>query len=93
MAKKLIEIVGEYAVGDTHEISVDWNGFNYLIIYGYHINGWFAAIPNWNVCTEIADPDDILYNTERLSKILNNANAGRSLAKAISKHWEYENKK
>lgn len=93
MAKKLIEIVGEYAVGDTHEISVDWNGFNYLIIYGYHINGWFVAIPNWNVCTEIADPDDILYNTERLSKILNNANAGRSLAKSISKHWEYISKK
>lgn len=86
---KTAEIVGEFKVGETHEISVDWNGYNYLIIYVSHINGWFAAIPNWEVCTEISEPDDVFYNTEKLSKVLDNANTGRALAEAINAHWKY----
>ena len=34
---KSAEIVGEFTVGETHEISVDWNGYNYLIIYGSQV--------------------------------------------------------
>lgn len=90
---KSAEIVGEFAVGETYEISVDWNGYNYLIIYGSHINGWFAAIPNWETCAEISEPDDVFYNTEKLSKALDSANAGRALVEAISVHWEYTKNK
>lgn len=90
---KTAEIVGEFKVGETHEISVDWNGYNYLIIYGSHINGWFAAIPNWDVCTEISEPDDVFYNTEKLSRALDNTNAGKALAEAISAHWQHTKNK
>ena len=41
-----------YKVSETHEFGVDCGGSNFLIIYGRHINGWFIAIPNWNVCVE-----------------------------------------
>ncbi len=82
------EIRHTYEVSDIHEISVDWNGYNFLIIYGHHINGWFIAIPNWKVCVEASNPTDTLYNSEKLAEVLNKANAGVELAKAIKEHWE-----
>lgn len=82
------EIRNTYEVSNTHEISVDWNGFNFLIIYGKHINGWFIAIPNWEVCVEASDPTDAFYNSEKFAKALNMANASVELAKAIKEHWE-----
>ncbi len=77
-----------YEVSNTHEISIDWNGYNFLVIYGQHINGWFIAIPNWGICIEASDPTDTFYNSEKLAKALNKANAGVELAKAIKEHWE-----
>ncbi|MCD7724258.1 MAG: hypothetical protein LUI12_01675 [Clostridiales bacterium] len=88
---KTPEIRREYPVADIREIIIDWNGFSYLVIYGRHINGWFIAIPNWEVCVEASEPTDVLYNTEKLAKFLNNANAGRELAEAIKEHWESNN--
>ena len=80
-----------YKVSDTHEISVDVGDFNFLIIYGRHINGWFIAIPNHNVCTEAAHPsNDVFYNMEKLSAAadIKVKNASAPIAKAVKKHWE-----
>lgn len=87
------EIRREYEVTNTHEISVDWNGYNFLIIYGHHINGWFIAIPNWKVCVEASSPTDTFYNSEKICKCIDlsdgdNSSAGIELAKAIKEHWE-----
>ncbi len=82
------EIKNTYEVSNTHEISVDWNGYNFLIIYGHHINGWFIAILNWEVCVYASNPTDTFYNSEKLAKALNKANAGVELAKVIKEHWE-----
>lgn len=57
-----------YAVGQTYEISVNYNGWNFLMIFGEHINGWFIAILNHGVCCEAANPRDTFYNSERLSQ-------------------------
>ncbi len=82
------KIIRTCELNEIHEISVDWNGYNFLIIYGHHINGWFIAISNWNVCVEASDPTDTFYNSEKLAKALDRANAGVELAKAIKEHWE-----
>jgi len=81
------KIKREYEISNAHEISVDWNGYNFLIIYGKHINGWFIAIPNWEVCIEASDPTDTFYNSEKLAKALDKANVGIELAKVIKEHW------
>lgn len=78
-----------YEVSETHEISVDCNGFNFLVIYGKHINGWFIAIPNWNICTEASHPDNIHYNAEKLSSVLKEKHIPDLLAKVISDHYEH----
>lgn len=75
-------------VSKAHEISVDWNGYNFLIIYGKHINGWFIAIPNWQMCTEAGQPSDDFYNTEKLSRVIDIENAPSIIAKAVREDWE-----
>lgn len=84
-------IKNTYEVSNTQEISVDWNGYNFLVIYGKHINGWFIAIPNWEACTEAGHPADDFYNTEKLSRVIDIENAPRVIAKAVREHWENTN--
>lgn len=79
-----------YEVTKTQEFSVDWNGFNFLIIYGHHINGWFIAIPNWNVCVESAEPENDSQNTTVLARARFHDEAPAYLAKAIKEHWRLE---
>lgn len=78
-----------YNVRNTHEFAVDINDFSFLVVYGHHINGWFIAIPNWNFCTEAAEPTDTFYNTEKLSmsKIDGIQYAAHALALAIDEHY------
>lgn len=81
--------IREHEISDIYEISVDWNGWNFLVIYGKHKNGWFIAIPNWNVCTEAGEPKDENYNAAKISQtnMLLDA-APMYLAQAIAEHWE-----
>lgn len=76
-----------YKTEAKYELSIDYNGFNYLIIIGEHINGWFIAIPNWNVCTEAGNPIDSYYNCEKLSIALNDGTVGTVLADCIAEWW------
>lgn len=64
--EKTAVIQAAYEVTDTHEISVDFDGFSYLVIFGSHINGGFIAIINHGICCEASSPDNISYNVERL---------------------------
>lgn len=48
------------------EISIDSNGWNFLVIFGEHINGYFIAIPNHNICIEAGCADDTFYNESKL---------------------------
>jgi len=86
--KMVGEMQIECKISNVHEIIVNWNGYSFLTIYGYHINGWFIAIPNWGVCVEASDPDDVYYNSNKLAKTLDMANASVKVAKEIKKHWE-----
>lgn len=81
------EVKKTYKADAKEELSIDYNGFNYLIIIGEHINGWFIAIPNWNVCTEAGNPIDNYYNSEKLTNALNDLNAGVALADCIAEWW------
>ena len=50
------------------EASTSLLGSHFLIIFGKHSNGYFCCIPNWGVGCEMAEPDDVFYNTERLQE-------------------------
>lgn len=82
------EIRNTYQTDNVQEFSVDYDGFNYLVIYGHHINGWFIAIPNWKACTEAGEPADVFYNAEKLSRIFERPNVPHAIAMAVKEHWE-----
>lgn len=82
------KIVNTYKITEIYELSVDWNGFNFLVIYGHHKNGWFVAVPNWNICTEIGHPKDDAYNTTKIARTHIHDAAPVYLARAIRQHWE-----
>lgn len=42
------------------------NGYRFLTIYGHHVNGYFCCIPNWKLCCEMAEAEDVYYNTMKL---------------------------
>ncbi|MDE6957595.1 MAG: hypothetical protein K2O96_05815 [Lachnospiraceae bacterium] len=89
MGNETYKIKSTHEVNKTREISVDWNGFNFLIIYGRHKNGWFIAIPNWNKCTEAGEPEDVAYNATKIALTNIHSEASIYLAQAIKEHWEY----
>lgn len=87
------KIKKDYGTHNIHEISVDWNGFNFLIIYGKHKNNeWFIALPEWNICIRATEPTDIYYNIGRLSEKFNDHEKGKLVAEAIREHWESINR-
>lgn len=55
------------ASAELDELSLNFDGLNYLVIYGSHVNGGFIAIPNACICVEASgDPGDTFYNSEKL---------------------------
>jgi hypothetical protein len=64
------------------EKSINANGWNFLTIYGKHVNGYFIAVINWNICTEAGEPGSVSYNTEKLI----NAGFTEENAQAIANH-------
>ena len=89
---KEYKIKEKHSVDLVREISVDWNGWNFLIIYGKHINGWFIAIPNWEICVEAGKPTNVDYNTEKLYGKTEDYSKSIAISKAICEHWEGTNK-
>ena len=67
---------------NPYEIEVSALGNYYHIVFGEHAYGNFLCIPNWDIGCEIADFSDLFWNTERLSKHLNEADA-LSVTKAL----------
>lgn len=75
----------EFQTSNVREISVDWNGNNYLVIYGKHINGGFFSIPNWGVGGELSGSwNDTFYNGEVIGRALKSKKAGKAIANAIA---------
>ena len=73
----------------SKEISVDVDGYNYLVIYGKHINGGFCCIPNWNIACEMGEASDTFYNTEALIRCKMPKKRAKAIAKAICEAAEW----
>lgn len=69
----------------SEEASIDACGYNFLCIYGSHINGNYISIINWNVSAELSDPNDILYNSNSISETLRSNSELSSCSDEISK--------
>lgn len=85
------KIRNTYQTDNVQEFSVDYDGNNYLVIYGRHVNGWFIAVPNWRVSSEAGEPEAVFYNTEKLSDAFGLAPSScvpYVIARAVNEHWK-----
>ena len=73
-----------YEATAREELSIDYEGSNYLVIYGTHINGGWFAIINHGVSGNLAGFDDVHYNEEQIGMALNNYDAGNKIAVVIA---------
>lgn len=58
----------EYPVTPKNVVNfgIDYDGCNYVIVCGQSINGYFCAIPNWNLSTFLSDPSEVSYNSYKI---------------------------
>lgn len=75
------------------ELVVDFNGYTFEIIYGEHIKGWFVAIPNFEICTRISEPEDDWHNANRIRKRINIDGAPEVIANSIKENWREQHVK
>lgn len=53
------------------EKSISIAGYDFLCIFGVHINGGYLAIPNWNICIELSDnASDFAYNSDQIYTVI-----------------------
>ncbi|WP_275905174.1 DUF6618 family protein, partial [[Eubacterium] hominis] len=81
---KKANLLNKFEASASNELSIDYDGSNYLIIYGTHVNGGWFAIINHGVSGNLATFDDIHYNTEQIGMALNNYDAGNKIAVVIA---------
>lgn len=67
--------------GIYFEHSIDDDNWSYDVIFGYHINGAFIAVPNWKVSCEASDD---LHNSNE-SKLIE-AGLNEVQAKTVAGH-------
>lgn len=82
------DIRGFYEVGRVIEFSVDIGDFNYLVIYGKHVNGGFCAVPNHGWGCEMSAPDRIAYNSTKLTTCGAEYGVAKTIAEAIREVWD-----
>lgn len=85
--------IQNYYKSSIEETSIDSYGYNFLCIYGSHINGNYIAIINWGVSAELSSfPNDITYNAMSIAEVLekipqtkaNASNIAYDIANAIA---------
>lgn len=78
----------QYKAEALFEVDFDANGSHFLVIYGKHGNGGFCCLPNWGISCEAGDPQDVFYNTEKLSGAGLTWNDAEAVAKVIKQVGE-----
>lgn len=65
------------------ERTVNTKGEAYLVIFGWHINGYFCCVPNIGWGCEMAEANDVLYNMNSLIQCGADFEVAQSIAEAI----------
>lgn len=79
--------ISAYKAEQLHSFELTWNGYSFFMVVGKYFNGWFAAIPNWCVSVQIAEPSDVKYNAKKLAEALNAERYGTAVAEGIAEYF------
>lgn len=70
------------------EFILEANGWSFHICLGSHTSGNYIAIPDWGICSEATDWNDVQWNKEQLENSLNEtiSNNAQIIAIAVYKY-------
>lgn len=70
------------------EFILEANGWSFHICLGSHTSGNYIAIPDWGICSEATDWNDVQWNKEQLENSLNEtiSNNAQIIAIAVRKY-------
>ena len=77
--------MNEFNAKVIFEKNIEVSSYNFLTIYGEHVNGYFCCITNWQKACEMSTPDDIFYNYNNLVAAGINAVCAKAIAQEIFK--------
>lgn len=63
---KMMDIIN-HGEENTYLFEIEVGGWSFYICYGKHTHGYYIAIPNFGVCVEAGEYDNVTYNAESLS--------------------------
>lgn len=88
-----ISYIGDESISDVHHIGIDCNGNHYGLIFGRYVNGGFCCIPDLGIGCELSDFDDVFWNEESLSRVLDDSALVNTIVTAIKTYTELKNNK
>lgn len=62
--------INRFFKATSEEASITCAGYDFLCIYGAHVNGNYISIVNWGVSAELGNADDIFYNRGAIADCL-----------------------
>ena len=74
---------------EPYEISVEFRGWTYHVIFGTQRNGHFICIPRLHIGAELACYDDIFWNTESLYNAGLSNDMARMIAQVLDEVRDY----
>lgn len=77
------KVENKFKASVLFEASIAVVGVTYLIIYGEHINGYFCSVPGRKWGCEMADPEEVAYNRDKLIDCGASEKVAHALAEAI----------
>jgi hypothetical protein len=77
------KVESKFKASVLFEASIAVEGVTYLIIYGKHINGYFCSLPGRKWGCEMADPEEVAYNRDKLMDCGASEKVAHALAEAI----------
>ena len=74
------------------EFILEVNGYSFHICLGSHTSGNYIAIPDWGICSEASDWNDVQWNKEQLESSLNEtiSKSARIITVAVYKYMTEE---
>jgi len=83
----MYKIMDTYEAEVFFEIAVEADNYNFLVLYGQHINGGWCCIPNWGIGCEMGSPSDTFHNTKKLLQLGLSETAAKGIAAAIRQRY------
>lgn len=71
-------------------LDISWNEYLFVTYLFKTNKGWTIFIENWQICCQVSEPTDVVYNTQKLTLKFNSEYMAEAISWAICRWWKGE---